>query len=265
MKKRLISFVVALCLLSGTAFAASRAYIYTLTAAEYPIMFNGDEINFGDAVPMVYAGRTMVPLRGLGSLLGATVSWDGTAVQVKTFDVEKLKDACVMVRSTRREGDTTYVVQGSGVLIDYDKILTAYHVVGGNSNYMVTYDDSDLIFECALNDTSMTQDAAILTPQDKTKKPAKLGDSDEVVVGDRVYIVNCPKGRKNVVDSGTVTDVNVIIGSTSRIIISTVTQHGSSGGAVFNSKGELIGIINAGNEKSSYVVPINDLRKALAN
>ena len=39
---------------------------------------------------------------------------------------------------------------------------------------------------------------------------------------------------------------------------------GSSGGACFNSKGELIGIIYGGLGTAASVVPINDIRKALA-
>lgn len=265
MKKRIFAIIAVLLLLSGTAYAAATAAFYTLTPAAYPVMLNGGAMSFGDAVPMVYNGRTMVSLRAVGEALGASVVWDGSRVQISTFDIEKLKDVCVMVKASRREGNYTYVSQGSGVLIDYDKILTAKHVLEGYSTYTVNYDDSDLAYISPVFDTASAEDTAILTPPDKTKKPAKLGDSDEIKLGDKVYIVNCPKGEKNVVDSGTVTGVNVAIGSASRMVISTVTQRGSSGGAVFNVKGELIGIINSGNDKSSFVVPINNLRKALAN
>jgi serine protease Do len=258
MKKRIISFVLAVALLTGTALGVS----YTLTGVSYPVMINGTAMTFTDAVPMNYNGRTMLPLRTIAEALGIPIEWTGSRVEITTVNTEALKDACVMLYTG---SNGTYTGQGSGVLIDYDEILTAFHVVDGDTLLTAYYDDSGAGQNVTLADTAPGEDAAILTPADKTVKPVPIGDSDTVQVGDKVYIISSPKQTKNVVTSGKVTGTGLYNGI--YVFTSTaITDNGSSGGACFNSKGELIGVLVGGSDttKISYVVPINDIRESLA-
>lgn len=268
MQKRIISTLLALLLLCGAAYAAGNTY--TLTDLDYSIVVNGETMTWSDAVPMQYNGRTMLPLRAMGDALGVNITWNDAKRQaeVNTIDLEKLKDSCVMVKNSYQDGSTIYYMQGSGVFIDYNKILTCDHIVKGYTDYAGYYDDSEEKNIYSLSSISEAEDAAILIPGDKTTKPVKLGDSDEVKPGDKIYVISSPDGKKNTVTSGTVKRLggNDIDGL-KFFITTAVAKAGSMGGACFNTKGELIGIVEGINNYGTLtnITPINDIRKALAS
>ena len=259
-KKRLISVVLTVIFLTTPALAAT----YTLVSVNYPILVNGEAMTFTDAEPMNYDGRTMLPLRAVSEALEVSIEWDGEQVVIETIDIEVLKESCVKVRCGN---NGYYEVKGSGVIIDYDEILTCYHVVEGMDFYDVYYNDEEDKGNVALINTAEDKDSATLATINTDVKPVKIGDSDEVEIGDKVYIVSSPGDEMNVVTSGEVlyfanyTEENIVI---SGFMTSADTEDGSSGGACFNSRGELIGIVDSGKDDVSHVIPINDLRKALA-
>jgi len=261
MKKRLFSLMIAAMLLAGTGAATVS---YTLSSAEYPIVVNGTAMEFDGAVPMNWEGSTMLPLRAIAEALGVDIQWneEKRQVEINTIDLEALKDSCVMVYNG---SGGVYRTRASGVLIDYDEILTCQHAIDEGNEYAVVYDDSEEYVKCALAQESVKQDAAILTPPDRSVKPVKIGDSDEVEVGDTVYIISSPHGEKNVITSGEVLRFSRFDGLA--VFVTTAnTTGGSSGGAVFNEQGELIGIVDGGSDDNSrnYIVPINNIRKDLA-
>jgi S1-C subfamily serine protease len=262
-KKRILSFILTVFLLSGTAFAAT----YTAESVWYPVLVNGAEMTFTEAggLPMVYNGRTMLPLRALAEALGISIEWKNERVEVTTLDMGALINSCVMIHA---ENGGPTGSQGSGVLIDYDEILTCKHVVDGMDSISAIYNYNSIDEKCTLEKTSSATDSVIIIPPRHTSKPAPIGDSDTVKVGDSVYVISCPQGKKNVVTNGTVTTINVARHNDKYNVpgfkVTSVSKPGSSGGAVFNIKGELIGIVEAGGEDSSFVIPINDIRKSLA-
>ena len=264
-KKRLISIVLTVIFLTTPALAAT----YTLVSVNYPILVNGEAMTFTDAEPMNYDGRTMLPLRAVSEALEVSIEWDGEQVVIETIDLEALKESCVMIYCGK---DGYYENQGSGVIIDYDEILTCFHVIDDKDYFEILYnasDSSEIGYEVDLLDTAESKDSAILTTPDTDVKPVKIGDSDEVEIGDRVYIISSPHENKNTVTSGEVLCFANLISDDDSIpgfVVSADSATGSSGGACFNAKGELIGILQIGLDEGneSGIIPINDLRKALA-
>jgi S1-C subfamily serine protease len=259
-KKRLISIIFALVLLTGTASAS-----ILVSDVDYPIIVNGTAMTFTDARPVNINGRTLLPLRAVSEAVGVDIQWNEAARQVTidTVDIEALKDASVMLRVGYGSGKQG--TQASGVLIDYDEILTAYHAVDeGASVFKAVYDDGTER-TLTLTDTAPGKDAATLKPSNTNIKPVKIGDSDTVRVGDTVYVVSSPKGSRNVVAKTKIIQVNVMVNGIASFVMSAVTGGGSSGGAVFNIRGELIGIIQSGDDAYSDAIPINDIRQSLAS
>ena len=255
--KRFISILLVIILLTGTAYA-----LYAEKAL-FPIFVNGEELYLEDP-PLAYNGRSYLPLKAISDAVGVSAEWKNNRVEIQTIDLEKLKDSCVMVRAGNEYGK--YTEQASGVIIDYDEILTVYHIAD-HAYFSFHYDDSTTFNSCTLNDYSTEQDAAILTPTNRTVKPVQIGDSDTVKIGDKVYVISCPDGEKNVVTSGAVISADTHEGMFVHEI-NTSIYGGGSGGAVFNSNGELVGILKAlveyGGIKSNYFIPINDIRESLA-
>ena len=167
---------------------------------------------------------------------------------------------------------------GSGVIISEDGyILTNNHVVNTTSTssfYQVSqankvtvklYND-DTIYEAKIVGTDETTDLAVIKI-DKTGLPAaELGDSSSVKVGEFSMAVGNPLGMESTVTAG-------IISASKRTITSdgknyTVIQTdaainaGNSGGALVNSKGQVIGIntlklSGSGVEGIGFAIPIN--------
>ena len=254
--KRIISIILVIVLLTGTAYA-----LYCEKAL-FPIFVNGEELKLTDP-PLAYNGRSYLPIKAISEAVGVSAEWKNNRVEIETLDIEALKNSCVMVYAG--ETSKAYTKQASGVLIDYDEVLTVNHVTEGRSYCAVVYDDSDLIKPCQIIDQAPAKDAAVLAPAEKTVKPVQIGDSDTVKVGDKVYVISCPDGKKNEVTSGGVIEAGTFNGMVI-FVTDAFTDNGSSGGAVFNSGGELIGLIIGGSDetKMSYFAPINIIRKSLA-
>ncbi|MBQ3639091.1 MAG: trypsin-like peptidase domain-containing protein [Clostridia bacterium] len=165
---------------------------------------------------------------------------------------------------------------GSGVIIsDYGLVITCNHVIDGASRYIVELSDGSR-YNATLRGADSDSDLAILKIEPKEEKPltaVSLGKSDNLVVGEKVIVIGNPLGTLG----GTVTQG--IISATERRIsfsnddgtttVMTLIQTdaainaGNSGGAMFNLKGELIGVVNAkysstGVEGLGFAIPIDE-------
>ena len=252
--KRIISILLVIILLTGTAYA-----LYAEKAL-FPIFVNGEEL-YLENPPLAYNGRSYLPIKSISDAVGVKAEWKNNRVEIQTIDLEALKNSCVMVRAGDVKG--TYIEQASGVIIDYDEILTVNHIAD-HEYFAIHYDDSTSFNHCTLNDYSTEQDAAILTPSNISVKPVQIGDSDTVKVGDKVYVISSPQQSKNVITMGTIKKVNFYTNGMYGFTTEHITEGGSSGGAAFNSNGELIGMIQAGDDIITFIVPINDIRESLA-
>lgn len=157
---------------------------------------------------------------------------------------------------------------GSGVIINESGIiLTNYHVIDG-ATYITVRLTSGSTYDAILVASDVASDIAVLkiTAEEKLTV-AVFGNSDKLIVGEEVIAIGNPLG----VLGGTVT--NGIISALEREVRidnekMVLLQHnaavspGNSGGALFNMKGELIGIVNAksstaGAEGIGFAIPIN--------
>jgi len=223
---------------------------YTLTSASYPINVNGQKTA---VQPLNLNGTTYLPLRAISEAVGIPITWDNAnrTVNITTLDINELKAACVMIYAD----DGKMQDQGSGVYIDYDQILTANHVTEGNTNIKIS--DGTIL---TLEDSDKTIDASVLDSPLQVK-PVKLGDSDDVKVGDKVVIISSPSAKDDTVTYGKVSMLKPL--GANEILIEANLDIGSSGGAVFDTFGNLIGIVVAGGEGKHFVIPINVIRKEL--
>jgi serine protease Do len=168
--------------------------------------------------------------------------------------------------------------QGSGVLISHDcYILTAAHVVDGASEILVKTQDgkmrkANILFSEKTADIALLQ----LKVLDPTLAHAKLGDSDNLVVGQNVYAIGSPYGLENSFSSGIISafrgDSRVYDGTVPVEFIQTdaAINPGNSGGPLFNSQGEVVGIassiltVSGGFQGIGMVVAINTAKDLLA-
>jgi S1-C subfamily serine protease len=243
--KRFSKILAVLLILSVIPVSAAT---YTLVKANYPILINGQNLA---VQPLNYNGTTYLPLRSISEAVGVPIEWNGAkkSVEINTLDVDKLKESCKMIFAENSSKGS----QGSVVAWDNGEYLTAYHIIDDGKTDIRTSDNDEL----TIGETNAKLDIATLKTTDNVK-PVKIGDSDEVNVGDKVIIISSPHGERNTVFYG-----KVEINST-QIVVTGAVGNGASGGGVFNMNGELIGILTSGNEavKDCYVTPINAIREA---
>lgn len=144
-----------------------------------------------------------------------------------------------------------------------------------------TYNYGNYAIECEVVGSSATADIAIIKAPTQLVKSINtnveaITFAEEYHVGETAIAIGNPEGEGISVTEGIVSVDNEMIGldvdGTIRnyrcIRIDTAIYHGSSGGGLFNTKGELIGITNAGDntdQNVNYAVPIEIVKGAVDN
>src|SRR6478736_481097 len=186
-----------------------------------------------------------------------------------------VKDSVVAITVTTSQGEA----QGSGVIVDTEgHVVTNNHVVSGaqDGKVQVTLTDGR-IFTADVVGTDPTTDLAVVKLQDAPDdlKPAALGDSSEVAVGDPVMAVGNPLGLANTVTTGIVSALDRPVSTTedgssdtvvtNAIQIDAAVNPGNSGGPLFDAQGQVIGITSSIATTSSesgsiglgFAIPVN--------
>ncbi len=167
---------------------------------------------------------------------------------------------------------------GSGIVLDTNgHILTNNHVVTGSSTVTVTFADGTT-GQADVVGTDPGNDLAIVkVSTDKSElHPAKLGNSDNVKVGNVVAAIGNPFGLEGSFTTGVISGLDRTLGAVNntgrpiRNLLQTdaAVNPGNSGGALFDMQGEVIGINTAienpgGNSFAgvAYAIPINTAKR----
>ena len=169
--------------------------------------------------------------------------------------VEKVKDSVVEVYTeavTYNAYFGNYVTEGagSGVIISTDGyIVTNNHVINGASSIYVTLANGEK-YNAQLVATDVKSDLAVIKIDAKDLQAAVLGNSETIKVGQNAVAIGNPLGTLG----GTVT-AGIISGLSREVTIDRIPMTlmqinvaispGNSGGGLFNTNGELIGVVNA--------------------
>ena len=164
---------------------------------------------------------------------------------------------------------------GSGVIVDEEGyILTNNHVVSGADKIKVALSD-EREFDAKLIGTDKDTDIAVIRIDAGDLPVARMGDSDDLQVGQWVLAIGNPFRLSNTVTHG-------IISATGRSNVNLATYEdfiqtdasinpGNSGGPLVNTDGEVVGINTAiataggvpGNVGVGFAIPINMARQVM--
>ena len=134
---------------------------------------------------------------------------------------------------------------GSGVIISADGyIVTNNHVVDGADELTVTLNENSKEYSARIIGADKTTDLALIKIDAKNLPAIVIANSDDVKVGEWVLAVGNPLGLNNTVTAGIVSAKARSMGSgvSSMIQTDAAINQGNSGGALVNTRGELIGI-----------------------
>jgi tetratricopeptide (TPR) repeat protein len=174
---------------------------------------------------------------------------------------EKVKDAVVVIYAYDYSDELA--AQGSGVVInDKGYVVTNYHVLSGCERIEIIHGE-EIIPYVDIIGIDVEKDILILKIEDKKFPYVKIGDVKSLKVGQRVYAIGSPMGFENTISEGIISGLRSYEElSKNYIQITASISHGSSGGAVVNDKGELIGISTLTAEEGqnlNFAIPIDEV------
>jgi serine protease Do len=174
----------------------------------------------------------------------------------------------------QRQGKQTLQGLGSGVIVSPDGyILTANHVVSGADEIMIGLGTELRKFKAKKIGTDPGTDVALLKIDEKNLPAITFADSDKARAGDLVLAVGNPFGLRQTVTMGIISAVGRggvgIVDYENFIQTDAAINMGNSGGALVNTKGELLGINTAifsrsgGNQGIGFAIPANLAREVM--
>lgn len=272
--KRAIALLLA-CVVVGGAAGAGGAAAYQQITKPDTVVYQGERPTVDvDTVANSNGGQPMTPEQlyaaNLASCVGITVN-----TTVNIFGQT-----------------TTSAASGSGFVLTQDGyIVTNYHVIED------AVDDSSVSIEVSFADgTQYTatlvggeqdNDVAVLKIDATGLQPVTLGDSDQLVVGETVYTIGNPLGEL------TYSLTDGLVSALDRLITTSSTNQttgqketttlnvlqtncdinpGNSGGPLFDSYGNVVGIVTAKYTQTSsgvsaeglgFALPINDVKEII--
>lgn len=156
--------------------------------------------------------------------------------------------------------------QGSGFFISSDGyIITNAHVIADAEEVKVTLQDGrELKARVVGSDASLFSDIAVLKVEGTNFPKVNIGNSDRLKVGEWVLAIGSPFGFENTVTAGIVSAKQRETGQYAALIqTDAAVNPGNSGGPLFNTKGEVVGVNSqiytgtGGYLGISFAVPVN--------
>jgi len=207
---------------------------------------------------------------------------DGVPARVDAQDVEelfrKINPSVVVIRAKGREvtstrGLVTFSEIGSGVLIPDGKVITAAHVVHAMDEIVVEFLGGERVpAQLVASEPAADLSLLRLARVPAGAQVARLGDSDQVRVGQQVLVIGAPYGLSHSFSAGWISakwlpNTAYRAMPLAEFFQTTATINtGNSGGPMFNMAGEVIGVVShnisksGGSEGLGFVVTMKSAR-----
>lgn len=167
-------------------------------------------------------------------------------VLIQTIQIDVTFKANVPVMNSLSTYGSGFVISSEG------EILTASHLVQTAEKIWVTFTDGEELLAKVLYSYPLADVALIklTSPKSTPLVSVKMGNSDHTMIGDQVFIIGAPFGLRHSLSVGYISrkykrqpsDNNRV--TTEFFQSDAAINKGSSGGPMFNMKGEVIGIVS---------------------
>lgn len=159
-----------------------------------------------------------------------------------------------------------FLATGSGFALDEHTLITNRHVVENAKHIEVSTYDGRIIQATAASTTTVADIAIVTTKESLGSTYADRAEADPAE-GDVVTVVGYPSGGRLTTTSGVVLGetTDPLGGAVGTVLASTAqVEPGSSGSAVFNASGQVVGVVYAMNASDqSFIVPISTLNQLI--
>lgn len=194
-------------------------------------------------------------------MIGGQVFAQSQAAKSPSEIAREQSQAVVVIESLDERG--AVVGQGSGFIATPNgAIISNLHVVQGATSVRIKLPNGDMYKTADLIDYDDVKDLVILKIKGFQLPVVRLGDSDRTEVGESIVAISSPEGLTNSLSTGVISGVRRL--ETHRVFqITAPISRGSSGGALFDSSGAVIGVITyvfKSGQNINFAVPINYAR-----
>jgi len=149
--------------------------------------------------------------------------------------------------------------QGTAVVVGPDRLVTNCHVLAKASSFKVQH--LNITLPGTLEFPDVERDLCQIKVASLAAPAVKIAPIDHLRVGQKVFAIGSPRGLEETISDGLLSALRLDKQGKLRLIQSSAPiSHGSSGGGLFNDRGELIGLTTLGMEGSyaqniSFAVP----------
>jgi S1-C subfamily serine protease len=238
---------------------------------------------FAAGAPSVFLLLLLTPFSvRAAQVAGKKITTGGQVVEESVPAIaQAASKAVVLVVASDASGNR--IIQGSGIIVSSDgSVATNFHVIKGCSSAIVKFTDGAFYKVAGVLAADPTRDIAILKIESSAKSFdfLSLADSDQAQVGEHVVAVGSPlavlelTGQSNISTEATVSD-GIISGKRDweghgiEVFQTTAPiSHGSSGGALLNLQGQILGITTLTIEEGqnlNFVIPAKYLKLLLSS
>ncbi len=254
-----------------------------ITLGGYKMLFNNEiVIKKTTAPPMKPVSVNYAPTSHKLSTITNSIDFSTAAentvnsvVHVKNITVRSQAHPMdIFFRNSHRKKQYEQVGTGSGVIISQDGyIVTNYHVIAGATQIEVTLNNRQKHTAQLIGDDKENDIALLKIDSDEALAYIPFANSDSIKIGEWVLAVGNPYNLTSTVTAGIISakgrDLEGNRNIDSFIQTDAAVNPGNSGGALVNTRGELIGINTAISSKTgsfvgySFAVPSNIAKKII--
>lgn len=245
-------------------------FLYFLSSLGCDICYMNPKGDIANLYPIIEASSTLhmcrhfsekeitLPIKSTSKQLNIPAQKMNAIEEWSYEQLASLATSVVMIKTFGE--DDKVLCYGSGVVLHQDGyILTNLHVVGGGKYYSVLYenDTNEYITHQFVKYHDM-HDLAILKV-DRISHPLPVKMDGQLVRGQKIVAIGSPLGLFNSVSDGIVSGFRDIR-QMSMIQFTAAISNGSSGGALLDMYGQLVGLITAGfddGQNLNLAVPAN--------
>lgn len=244
-------------------FAAVMTVVFLVTAAAFAgfILYSRSSRNGGDAALDNDISSSSSESRRDGPQLSlenrpAADEEEYTDGVLSTEEIAaKVRPSVVGIQTYRTEYPMQVYGTGSGIIMSEDGyIVTNAHVVSGATGGILVILDNNEEYEAEVVGIDEKTDVAVIKIDASNLTAAEFGNSDELVLGERIVAIGNPTGMNlaGSVTQGIVSGLKRLISVTNEetnetiemeaIQVDAAINPGNSGGALINKYGQVVGI-----------------------
>ena len=238
--------------------------------ADTKIFLRGDVFAISEAalkIKLKNSGQTLAEkLIGAGTFTGeqyARVYGANPAVPGEKLTTQQISEKCAPAVFYIESYGVNGGIMGSGsgfFIAENGLAITNRHVVENAYYLKVRTPDGKTYTDVRVLDGDIQNDLALLWVAGEGFRYLEQGDSDTLKQGQQVYAFGCPIGLENTMSQGIVANPRRVLSDTEYVQISVPIDHGSSGGALVDEWGRVVGVTSGGFESTAdlnLAIPIN--------